>query len=343
MSNPFNKLRVHRDEDETEVKTQVKGTTESNLFKEAQKPKRKPKEVTEEKKETVVVETHHDTEGFSVVGKGKKVTKNDENPTDKVFEEKPGKYQGEKPHKHNRSEQNFRVGTKQRVFDRHVSGTGYDKHVKKEGFGGKHTWEGNRREYDDTDYYFEKALNPKAVKEVIVEETHPVEVVKETKTEVKVEEVKPEATTEEKKEGEGDDKDKKKKKKGKKDEVNDEEDEKNKLVIPENAKTMAELKVNVTSKVSKLADKPIEVDLELTDKKENEEVFIEKKAKTGKGKKKAKELDTNEVELNKLVGQSLKIDDGVKGFNKNYNNNNGKYGKNNNNFRFKAEDFPELK
>ena len=335
MSNPFNKLRVHRDDDEVEVRAEAK-TKAGPLFGAEEKTKKKVKPEKKEEK-TEKNNDHHDTTGFEVVGKVKKTTytKNDEEGNDKG-EGKPGKKDVNHPHKQKRGEQVFRANGNKRVFDKH-SGTGYDKKVKKEGFGGKHTWEGNKKQgydYDDTDYYFNKALNPKPVKEEPVAET-PVE----EKTEVVVEaKVEAEVATEVK-EGEGENQEKKwKGKKGKKPEENTEEDEKNKLEVPENAISLSDYKktAKTTTNVEAKANQ-IQVDLEPVEKKVEAEIFIESNKKSGKGKKKGKEIDPKEAELTKMIGVNLKIEDSATRERKNYQNNDKKPKK------FRGDDLPELK
>mgnify|MGYP000732886096 FL=1 len=80
MSNPFNKLKVHRDDEDVEQPVQQKttpSTANTALFpgKEEKKPKKKVR--PEEKKEENVKETKEEVndEGFEVVGKQKKTTK----------------------------------------------------------------------------------------------------------------------------------------------------------------------------------------------------------------------------------------------------------------------------
>lgn len=319
MSNPFNKLKVQRDEEDVEVKAEVK-VKGGPLFPDADKTKKKVKPEKKEEKVEQSHNDHNDTEGFEVVGKAKKpfISRADEDTTEKVLDQKPGK---KEPSSHfpkqNRGDKVFRSNGKQRVFDRHESGTGYDKKVKKDGFGGKHTWEGSKKyDYDDTDYYFNKALNPKAPKEVkeepLKEEVEEIVQEKEvTPTEVKVEgesEVKTEV-----KEGEGEKTEKKwRGKKGKKDET-EEVDEKNKLVIPENAISLSDYKKNVKTATEVKTTTKIEVDLEPVEKKDESEIQVEGK-KTGKKTKKVKELDAKEIELNKLIGASLKIEESNKGY-----------------------------
>ena len=222
MSNPFNKLKVERDDEEFVT---VQSNKNDTLFPKDGKPKKKVRQEdskTETKEETV---NHNDNEGFVTVGKVKKYNNNNYKNSDvEVVESKPGKGDNHNKRFHDRREDvHLRQGTHQRLFDKH-SGTGYDKTIKKQGRGGKYTWEGQGREVVDysTDYYFNKALNPQKYEKV-------VEVTKEeVKVEPKVEEVVQEDTTNTEQVVYD------KKKKGGPT-TTPEEDEKNKLVIPENA------------------------------------------------------------------------------------------------------------
>lgn len=332
MNNPFNKLKVHRDdEDVDQVLSQTKATTTpSNLFpnKEEKKPKKKVR--PEEKKETVEVKDENDNVGFEVVGKQKKQKQTNEDYAEQGFEEKPGKRDAPPRFHQKRSEQTVKQGTGQRVFDRHVSGTGRGKEIKKDGRGGKYTWEGKPREiveYDNTDYLFNKVLKneeeaPKYEKrqydnnyerygkydrkDKYAEKTEEkVEAKVEANAEAKVEE-KQEVVPETTEDG------KVNKKKLKKGEVNPDEDEKNKLIIPENAMTLKDYKeksAKITTNTVKTT--PIKVDLEVLAKDEDEHVISIPTTKVGgkKGKKKEKGIDAQEVELNKLVGSTLGYED----------------------------------
>jgi hypothetical protein len=357
MSNPFNKLKVHRDDEDIEQPVQQKTVTNSALAsKDDKKPKKKVR--PEEKKEEQVKEIKEEVNdvGFEVVGKQKKQKNYDD--TEQVLE-KPGKKDAPRNYHHKRSEQNFRQGTGQRVFDRHVSGTGRGKEVKKEGRGGKYTWDGKGREIverDDADYIFTKVLNNTNTKAEPVqyeenynynnydnygnygkydkyskydnydrtqkyEKTEKTEKQEEVKVEEK-QEVPAETTP-----ADGD-KDKDKKKKLKKGEVNPEEDEKNKLVIPENAMTLKDYKeksAKITTNTTKTA--PIKVDLEVLAKDADEHVISIPTTKGGKkDKKKEKGVNKEEVDLNKLIGSSIGFEDsndrqGKKTYQKNYGKN----------------------
>jgi len=82
----------------------------------------------------------------------------------------------------------------------------------------------------------------------------------------------------------------------------------------------------------------VKVDLEPTEKPKDYTLSIAGKNQAEK-KKKVKEVNAKELEVNKLVSSGLKIDNTFKTDNKNYQ----KKTNNNNNFKFRAEEFPELK
>lgn len=329
MSNPFNKLKVHRDSDDDEGFTPVgKGAPQQDsLFKkpEAKKPKQRPKEEKPEEKAPV----DDNQEGFEVVGKQPKKTYNQE--TVEEGTEKGHTHKATKDHRDRRHEGQFRSNNPdKRVFDRQ-SGTGRGKEVAKDGAGGKGTW-GNqlksaKREvvdYDDTEYYFQKALNPKKEEITkIVEKT--VEPVVEVQKEAAVEEeAKPEKEHKERK--------------GKKGVVNPEVDEKDKLVIPENAISYNEWKQQNKRTEVKAKEIKVEVNhLEPIVKKNDETIQVGAKVVVEK-KKKAKEVNKKEEELNKILASSIAHEEaGSKQNKKNYGNNHNK------GFKFTESDFPELK
>lgn len=310
MANPFAKLSIQRDEDEIEVQQAQKAKTPGQpLF--GQNDQKAKKKVRPEKKDDKVAhhDDIHDNEGFEVVGKPtKKVYNRNTNNTEEVnktFGDKPGRKDHNKMHHQKRDEQVFRVNSDKRRFDKQ-SGTGRGKEIKKGGRGGHYTWEGRGREIveaDETEYHFNKILNNKQEKEKVEE-------IVEVTPEIKVEEKKEESTEVKAEENvDAKDGDRKFKKKGKKDESNPEEDEKNKLVIPENALTLDEYKKKtqkITTEVSK--NTAVKVDLEQITKIDDETICIQGKAKK-EGKKKAKNVNDQEAKLNKLVGASLVIED----------------------------------
>ena len=292
--NPFNKLKVHRDEDDFETAENPKDTKDV-LFKET-----KVKKVRPEKKEDK--EVQQSEEGFTQVGK---VTKNSKVvlEEEELAEKKPGKKDPQPKYHDKRTEQNFRAGSDKRQFDR-ISGTGRGKEVKKEGRGGKGTWEGNRRlydNYDNADYYFDKAIRKQnePVEEVVVEDVKVK--VEEKKEEIKVEE------TEKKEEvvEEG----AKKKKKDKKTEETP-VDEKDKLEIPKDALTLQQYKeknANITSNATKTV--AVKVDLEEVDKREDTVLQATTTKKVGGKKQKTKnnKEDSKAAELMKNL--NLQVED----------------------------------
>jgi hypothetical protein len=321
MNNPFNKLKVHRDDDDVEQQVVQKTTPSTNnqvLFpsKEEKKPKKKVRPDDKQEDQVKVVKEEVNDEGFEVVGKQKK-QRNQEDT--EQYAEKPGKRDPPKHYHQKRSENTVKQGTGQRVFDRHVSGTGRGKEIKKEGRGGKFTWDGKGREIverDDTDYIFTKVLNSNTKAEPVVFEE------KQTETVVKAEEVK----AEEVKEVPVEESEKDKKRKLKKGEVNPEEDEKNKLVIPENAMTLKDYKeksAKITTNATKTA--PIKVDLEVLTKDEDEHVISIASTKgVKKEKKKDKGVNKQEVDLNKLIGSTIGYEDSSDRQKKPYQKNYGK-------------------
>ena len=330
MSNPFGKLRIERDEDEILEQRKQQKEAQELFTKETAKPKRKVKP-TENKKEEVSNEDT--TTGFEKVGKAKKNVSHDD--SEQIGNAPVQKERGKKFHQ-NRGDQTFRVNNKTRQFDRHESGTGRGKEIKKEGRGGKGTWEGHgvKREiqdYDNTDYHFNKALNPRKEKEtkyvaeeVVVVEEKKEEVVVEVKTEEVVEqEAKPEKV----------------KPKTKQDLLDEAEAEKNKLEVPEDALTLTEWKAKMnktglTADVAKNVE--VKVDLDQFEARADETIGIANpKAKKNKGAKNTK-VSQKDVDLNKMI--NLNIDDGntrTYNNNKNYNNKGGK--------KFNMNDLPELK
>jgi hypothetical protein len=308
MSNPFNKLKVQRDEEEDFTVVQSKAAAQKKVVDDTKKPKQRPKEE----------KTEDDNEGFEVVGKVSK--KQPRYQGEQTEEEKKPKAREEVKH-HHKHDGVVRVSGNQRPFDRH-SGTGRGKEVSKQGAGGKGTW-GNQeksakreiQDYDDTDHYFNKVLKPKK-EEALVEEP----AVEEPKAEeVKVEE---EAKDE---------------KKGKKKIVVDPvEDEKNKLHIPENAISLAEWKEQNKRTAPVHKQVKVEVNLEPIKKGNEEFLGVAGKKKNDDKKKKTKEVDQKEVEINKLL--NVKIDDGTQ--KRTFNQNKG-YGQKG--FKFTDNEFPELK
>lgn len=310
MSNPFTKLKVQRDEEEDFTVVQNKAA-QKKVVDDTKKPKQRPKE---EKAED-------DNEGFEVVGKVSK--KQPRYQGEQTEEEKKPKAREEVKH-HHKHDGVVRVHGNQRPFDRH-SGTGRGKEVSKNGAGGKGTW-GNQeksakreiQDFDNTDHYFNKVLNPKK-EEAFVEQPVAVE-------EPKAEEVKVEEEVKDDKKG--------KKKFVVTDPV---EDEKNKLHIPENAISLAEWKEQNKRTAPVHKQVKVEVNLEQIKKGNDEFIGVAGKKKNEDKKKKTKEVDKKEVDINKLI--NVKIDDGTQ--KRTYNQNKGHGGQKG--FKFTENDFPELK
>jgi hypothetical protein len=322
MSNPFTKLKVQRDEDEEFVSV-VSNKPQQPLFGNVQKDDKakKPKQRPQEKKE---VKEEDNNEGFEYVGKPQKKTVRTEVSGEiaATLEKKPGHKEFRDYHP-KRTEGKIRDPGEKRVFDRH-SGTGRGKEEKKHG-AGKGNW-GNpvdsaKRgivDYDDTEYYFRKALNP-VKEEVVTEDKATAEVAQE----VIKEEIKPD-------EGEKTEKEYKERKGKGKPGLTEEEKEKIRLHIPENAITLAELKQQKQSK--KEEPKPevkVVVDLEpIENKKFTNEVGGKKKTQQKKDKK---QTPNNDIQL-----LNLKIEDNVKTYDDRRKN------EKKSNFKFNAKDFPEL-
>ena len=127
-------------------------------------------------------------------------------------------------------------------------------------------------------------------------------------------------------------------KKGKKKIVtNPEDDEKNKLHIPENATTLAEWKEKNQRKGPQYKEIKVEVNLERVSKPKDETIQVQSKKPTGEKKKKTKAVDSKEVELNKLV--NLKLEDDSQ---RNYQGKHYTKSKQNKGFKFDKEEFPSL-
>lgn len=369
--NPFNKLKVHRDEEDNVVTTNTTtsvNTAKSNtpLFNTNKPEEKKKVKQRPPKDEKTGAATTDDNEGFEYVGKLPKKnprTNNNLNSEFVSYETKPGTkdtlVNDNKPHykRGDKYDNTFKPRTNnKREFDRH-SGTGRGKEVKKSGAGGRGTW-GNtnveaKREvvdYDDTDYYFNKALNPKATKEEVLTETNNTNTkTKEetTTTTTKVEgenktETKVEGETEVAKDGEGKTDDKKKKRKN--DKKEEEVDEKDKLVIPENAITFEEFKKKRQENkgnTNENKEVKVEINLEAINSKKDTSGNVNTNT-TGakKGKAKNTKVNAKELEANKYLGNLIVEDNSKPSYNKERN-----YEKKNKNtgVKYNEKEFPELK
>jgi hypothetical protein len=369
--NPFGQLSVHRDEEDedtptqTQTQTTVTKTTQP-LFSTQQEQKKKKKVRPDENKTTQ--ESHDNDEGFQVVNKNKQKTtypktRNDDYVTDEKF----GK---DNPNKRPYKERSNFVAPGKRQFEKH-SGTGRGKEISKGGAGGKHTWGANTKviakdaqkheggdyyDYRDEDY-FNSALNAKPREkkdEKTVQET--TEDKTTTTTGDNKDKEKDKTTTEQGEDttnkgenvtGEEQFNDKRKKKK-KGDQVDD--DKKDLLERPENAISLTEWREQQKKNqntTQKQVVRTHDTDLVESKKKDDEFLGIQSEQKKNKNKpKKEKKVDSKEAELNVVIGQSIKTDDGSDrrddrrdnrgGRGKNWDNKNDKK------FQFKAEDFPEL-
>jgi len=327
--NPFGKLTIMRDsDDEMEIsKNTQKVTSVQNNTTSAQTVNKKKKVRPEEKKREQNEKREELEEGFvTVVKKGHKEQprskKNDEETvevTKKDFNVKPKNKEFMKPRP--------KVRDGKRQFER-ISGTGRGKEIKKEGAGGKHTWEGNKKNFDDADdLVFDKVLNKETQENVVVEQ----EAKQEEKTEVVVEETKAEEETkvEEVKE--------KKEKKGNQPEV----DPKDLLERPENAMTLAEYQEAQKEKNAKLnanvreVTKPEGTD-SLKEQSKTEDLFRFGVDNT----KKAKKHGAKEKKQDKEILFTANFEDNQfnnRGGNRKYNDK-----KKQQKFNFKDEEFPEL-
>jgi len=336
LSNPFEKLNIKRDieeEDDDQGEFQKVKGKEKNLPVGIEKKKRKtrPKENVEA----------NDEEGFEEVGNKAKKKRPVNDEEDEGFE--GGEHKKRKGINYGTAEKSdYRTKDKPkrgRQFDRQ-SGTGRGKEIAKGGAGGKGTWGENpktiAREYEDNndDYYFENALNPEKAKER--KERPPRRARKEDKKEGEEGEENKGEDKGEKKEEE----DNKKRKERPKYELKEEE----KLNRPKDAKTLEEY--------LKEKEKPVEEEKKEV-KRINDGKPLEKKQEknddilgtTGEGrkkgkKKKYKEINKEESDLNNLIGSNLQIGGGETMGRRPRRVKKDKRGEEK--FVFKEEDFPEL-
>ena len=336
LSNPFEKLNIKRDieeEDDDQGEFQKVKGKEKNLPVGIEKKKRKtrPKENVEA----------NDEEGFEEVGNKAKKKRPVNDEEDEGFE--GGEHKKRKGINYGTAEKSdYRTKDKPkrgRQFDRQ-SGTGRGKEIAKGGAGGKGTWGENpkaiAREYEDNndDYYFENALNPEKAKER--KERPPRRARKEDKKEGEEGEENKGEDKGEKKEEE----DNKKRKERPKYELKEEE----KLNRPKDAKTLEEY--------LKEKEKPVEEEKKEV-KRINDGKPLEKKQEknddilgtTGEGRKKGKkrkykEINKEEADLNNLIGANLQIGGGETMGRRPRRVKKDKRGEEK--FVFKEEDFPEL-
>lgn len=358
--NPFGQLTVRRDEEDEEhlQQNQVKASTATPLFSTTDQANKKKKVRPDEKKvseETSNINSNYnDDTGFEVVGQKKKGqnrqrTNQDEDQNINV-----------KPRFHEKNQgsylpRNEKVAPGKRQFERQ-SGTGRGKEIKKGGAGGHHTWGNNAKvlakEYEkregDEGYYdqrenrlFENALNPKQ-KRTNDQETVNEEQTNNLNEQVKVENKDTKEETKENTNEQAREETYERKRKNKEEVV--EVNEAELLKRPENPLSLADYKqqllvknqglVSNQNKEVKRNDDP---NLKLNEKKEEAELGVSEAKKVQKKQTKERKENKQEVDLNRLIGGNLKVEDRTDN-RTNYNNNN-RGGKK---FQFNADDFPEL-
>lgn len=287
-SNPFEKLQVKRDkddEDESGEFEQVKAKDKNVPFGiEKKKKKVRPTEKVEDEQ----------NEGFEEVKKAyKKRPQNDEEEESKGKEHSKRKginfYTNEE-----RQYRESKRAPRGRKYDRQ-SGTGRGKEIAKDGAGGKFTWEGDFENNND-DYYFESALNPESKEK----RSGPRRQKKEKDNKEEGEENEGETKEEGKKF------EKEERKERKKPELKPEE----KLIIRGDEITLQDyLKKSEKPKEEQKEIKRIQDGKPLT-KVEEKKVDIFGTSEPGKKKgkkKKEKEFNPKEVELNAQIGAEIQI------------------------------------
>ena len=334
--NPFEKLKVTRDDDDEDT-VQVSSTQQSATAQNVvggKKKKIRPDEKQKLEEQSNVQED--DSKDFKEIKKQK-------NPKGEFIVSEDYKNQtGKEHHIKNKGafeERNAVRGRGKRQFDRR-SGTGRGKEVAKQGAGSGTVWGSDEQvakteiehrqdyyeDYNDDDKYFNIALNEKK----------PLEPVAEEKKEEKVEETPVVENQEEK--------GRRRKGKGKE----EEEKVEPKIEVPDNSLSYKEYKEQKNK--TKTDVKPIEpvkkVDetLKPKEKQANEAIGIEGKA--AKKTQKAKVVTENNLEkkLNQIVSEKAVENTGFSnGYQNNRQGGNKKgYQKENKGFVFKKEEFPEL-
>ena len=297
-SNPFEKLQVKHDKEDDDEQgefEQVKAKDKNVPFGIEQKKKKvRPKEKVEEEQ----------NEGFEEVKKTYK-----KRPQNEEEEEGKGKEHTKRKgiNYHTNEERQYRENkksTRGRKFDRQ-SGTGRGKEIAKDGAGGKFTWEGDYENTND-DYYFEEALNPENK-----EKRRP------PRKPRREEDNKEEGEDNKKNEGETKEEGKQFEKEEKRERKKPELKEEEKLKIPEKAislqdyyKTTKKPQEEEKKEVKRIQDgKPLT-------KVEEKKIDIFGTSGPGKKKgkkKKEKELNQQEIDLNAQIGAEIQIGEGVEG------------------------------
>lgn len=336
-NNPFEKLNVKRDVDDDD--------DQGEFTKVKPKDKNVPVGLEQKKKKPRPVEKVEDAgeEGFTEVSK--KVKKHrPENDEDE--EAKGGEHKKRKGINYNTAEEkDYRLKDKPRrgrQFDKH-SGTGRGKEIAKGGAGGKGTWGENPKniardfENDNDDFYFDQALHPEKKKD-----RPPRKPKKEDKKEGE--------------EKEGEDKDKEDKKDG--EEKKDEEPKKRRFEpkpLTEEEKLDRPKEAQTLEDYLKKQQKPKEEDEKKEVKriqdgdplKKREEQKVDILGTTGTGrkkgkKKKEKEINKEELDLNALIGAKLEISGANDRERRPRKKDWKKEKEQGNKFVFNEEDFPEL-
>ena len=304
-SNPFEKLHIKRDEEEDDDGQgefqQVKSKDKNVPFGiEQKKKKQRPKEKVEDEGD----------EGFEEVPS--KYKKKNPERNDLEEEVKGDEHKKRKGINYNTAEErDYRTKDKPRrgrQFDKH-SGTGRGKEIAKGGAGGKGTWGENPKTIarnfennNDDDYYFENALNPEKKKE-----RQPKRPKREDKKEEKKEGEEGEEKEGEEKKEEKEEKKNKREKKFEPKPLSEEE----KVKIPEGAMSLDEyLKSKEKPKEEEQKEiKRIQDGNPLVKREEKkEEIYGTSELGKKKGKKKKqKEINKEELDLNAKIGANLAI------------------------------------
>ena len=333
MSNPFEKLKIKKEEDEDEEGEfqPVKGKEKSVPIGLEKKKKPRPAEK---------VENDKDEEGFTEVSKKTRKHRPEE---DDGEESKGGEHRKRKGINFNTAEErDYREKDKPkrgRQFDRR-SGTGRGKEISKGGAGGKGTWGENPKniardfENNNDDYFFDQALHPEKRKE---KKDRPP---KRTKKEDQKEGEEKEG---EQKEGEEKKEEEKQNRRRFEPKPLTEEE---KLKIPEGAQSLEEylqkqkktLESEEKKEVKRVKDgDPLK---KREDKKDNIVGTSTTGRKKGK-KKKEKEINKEELDLNAKIGANLMIS-GANERERRPRKGGNKKGNQENKFIFNEKDFPEL-
>ena len=329
-NNPFEKLHVKRDKDDEEDNFQeVKAKDKNVPLGIGQKKKKvRPKEKA--------LEGEEGEEGFQEVKKGSKKNKGQDNQEEEDTGNAHKKRRG--INYNTNEEREYRENKKPargRKLDRQ-SGTGRGREIAKGGAGGKYTWNDNPKNiakdyenYNDDDYFFEEALNPENK-----EKKQPRRYKKENENE----EDENQNEKGETQEGEGRKREKREEKKPYELKSEEKLDKpKDAIFLEDFLKKTEKPKEEEQKEVKRIQDgKPL-----TKVEKKNEDIL----GTTGPGKKKGKkkkEKDVNqqEIDLNAEIGAHLQIGESYERGPRR-----GGYGRDGNEkgFVYDPNDFPELK